>query len=527
MELSPQQLGQSLYRLGRQLAYRRHFDEARESFDLSLQFQPDSAETCFELGNLLHSTGRHAEAADRYARAIEIHPQFAEAWYNLGVVRMVLRDLGRSRNCFEAALQIQPAYAEAHNNLAILMQAAGQMDQALEHYREAARLDPDFAEPQYNLGLVLQDRGEFEACASVYEGLLARRPAHVDARNNLGNVLLELGRPSDAKDAYAGVLERDPRHPEANWNLGLAQLTCGEWRDGWANYEWRFRQSARKADDPMMPRWDGRALEGRRILLTAEQGLGDMLQFLRYVPSVVARGGRVLVECHLPLTGIVGRVPGVEAVVRKGDVLPEHDCWAPLLSLPFLLGMEAPPRAPMPYVTASEELVKHWSGRLRALGCPQRPRIGLTWSGNPQFKGNAKRTLAPANVRDLTMGGERQDRVFWINLQKGVPPVEGAPLVDLGDDGSSLEDVAAIIRNLDLVISVDTSVAHLAGALARPAWVMLAHAADWRWMTRDRTDSPWYPSMRLFRQEARGDWRPVIDEVGRQLDAFLAGSGGP
>lgn len=525
MELSPQQLGQSLYRLGRQLAYRKHFEEARESFHLSLQFEPDSAETCFELGNLLHATGRHAEAADRYALAIELRPQFAEAWYNLGVVRMLLRDLVRSRNCFETALELHPGYAQAHNNLAILMQASGQMDGAVAHYREAARIDPEFIEPQYNLGLVLQDRGELDPCASVYEGLLSRRPEHVDARNNLGNVLLESGRPEDAREAYEGVLERDPRHPEANWNLGLAQLTCGEWRDGWANYEWRFRQSARKVDDPLMPRWDGGPLEGRRILLTAEQGLGDMLQFLRYLPSVVARGGRVFVECHQPLMGIVGRMGGVEGVVRKGDVLPDHDCWAPLLSLPFLLGMDAPPRAPMPYVTASEKLVLHWAERLRALGCPRRPRVGVTWSGNPQFKGNAKRTLGASNVLELTRG--REDRVFWINLQKGVPPVEGAPLVELGDDGSSLEDVAAIIRSLDLVISVDTSVAHLAGALARPAWVMLAHAADWRWMTRDRTDSVWYPSMRLFRQQTRGDWEPVVAEVGRHLDAFLAGSGGP
>jgi hypothetical protein len=272
-----------------------------------------------------------------------------------------------------------------------------------------------------------------------------------------------------------------------------------------------------------MPRWDGRALEGRRILLTAEQGLGDMLQFLRYVPEVVSRGGRVVAECHAPLTGLVGRIPGVVETVVKGEEHPAYDCWAPLLSIPAILGLLDPVAQRMPYLEPDPRRVDEWRALLKPEarkkgGGRRKMRIGVTWSGNPQFKGNAKRTLEDRHVRALTRGREKQ--AIFYSLQKGVPMIADANLVDPHDDASSLEDVAAIVANLDLVISVDTSVAHLAGALAKPVWTLVAQAADWRWMTK-RQDSPWYPSMRLFRQQSRGDWNPVIEEVRQQLDLLL------
>lgn len=513
MDFTPQQLGQSLYRLGRQLVERQRFEEAQESFTLSLEFEPESAETCFELGNLLHAAGRHADAASHYLRAVDLNPRFPQAWYNLGVVRMLLRDLGRSRVSFEQAIALKPDYAEAHNNLAILMQAAGQVEGALEHYREAAHLQPQFLEPQYNLGLALQEYQQYEECAATYERLLKRKHDHVDARNNLANVLLELGRTEDARRAYRRVLQFDPAHPEANWNLGLVQLQTGQWREGWKNYEWRFRQPSSARENRVAPRWDGRPLEGRTILLTAEQGLGDMLQFFRFVPEVVARGGRVLVECHSPLLAIAARLPGVAGSVGKGESPPEHHCWAPLLSIPEILGLAEPPSR-APYVIADPERIARWKRHLGEHSNDQRMRIGVTWSGNPQFKANAKRSLQFANVKALT--ADREGDVVFYSLQKGVPAIEDTNLVELEDDGTSLEDVAAIISNLDLVISVDTSIAHLAGALAKPVWTMLAHASDWRWMT-GRSDSPWYPTMRLFRQQARGDWDPVIEEVRNAL----------
>jgi tetratricopeptide (TPR) repeat protein len=519
MDLTPQQLGLSLYRLGRQLVERRRFEEAQESFALSLEFEPESAETCFELGNLLHAAGRHADAASHYVRAVNLKPRFPQAWYNLGVVRMLMRDLGRSRISFEQAIALKPDYAEAHNNLAILMQAAGQVEEALAHYREAAHLQPQFLEPQYNLALALQDQQQFEECVAVYERLLKRKHDHVDARNNLANVLLELGRVEEARRAYQKVLQFDSQHPEANWNLGLVQLQTGQWRAGWKNYEWRFRQPSQQKPDAGVPRWDGRRLDGRTILLTAEQGLGDMLQFFRFVPEVAALGGRILLECHAPLASMAARLPGVAGAVVKGEALPEHHFWAPLLSIPEILGI-AEPSSKTPYVFADPDRIIRWKRQLIEDASDSRMRVGVIWSGNPQFKANAKRSLQAANVCELTAGREG-DAVFY-SLQKGVPLVPNANLVEL-HDGSTLEDVAAIIANLDLVISVDTSIAHLAGALAKPVWTLLAHASDWRWMT-GREDSPWYPTMRLFRQRQRGDWSPVVAEVRNELGRLLARS---
>ena len=517
MDLTPQQLGQSLYRLGRQLVQRKRFDEAHETFVLSLEFEPESAETCFELGNLMHSVGKHAEAASQYLRAVELNPRFAQSWYNLGVVRMLLRDLGKSRIAFEQAIAFKPDYAEAHNNLAILMQAAGQIEDALAHYREAAHLQPQFLEPQYNLGLVLQEHQQFEECAETYEQLLSRKHDHVDARNNLANVLLELGRHGESRRAYEKVLLSDPRHPEANWNLGLVQLQTGDWAQGWKNYEWRFRQPSSPKEPRAVPCWDGKPFDGRTILLTAEQGLGDMLQFFRYVPAVAALGGKIYLECHGPLASLAARIPGVAGSVVKGESPPEHHLWAPLLSVPAILGHAAPPQD-VPYLFADPKRIAHWKRLLPKRHAAERLRIGITWSGNPQFKANAKRSLLAANVRALTEG--QGEQVAFYSLQKGVPFIDDANLIELHDDGSSLEDVAAIIANLDLVISVDTSVAHLAGAMAIPVWTMVAHAADWRWMT-NRTDSPWYPTMRLFRQPSRGNWSPVIEDVRRELALLL------
>jgi len=523
--VTPQQLGQSLFRLGRQFLLRQHFEEARESFALSLEFEPESAETCFELGNLLHATGRNSEAAAYYGRALALSPGFAEAWHNMGVVQMLLRDFAKARICFENAIGVAPGYAEAHNNLAILMQAAGQVDEALEHYRQAAAIRPDFAEPQYNLALTLQERQQFEECAQAYRKLLQTQPRHVDARNNLANVLLELGSPAEALREYESVVKLDPKHPEAHWNLGLVQLQLGQWRAGWKNYEWRFRQpgSANSLESEMLlPRWDGRDLKGKRILLAAEQGLGDMLQFLRLVPEVVARGGKVIVECHGPLRQIVSRIPGVAETVVKGDPRPDHDCWAPLLSLPAILGWEAPPgMGRKGYVRPDPARLSRWRRFVKeaAGGRPRRVSVGLVWSGNTQFKANAKRAIPPDAIRKLTAG--RTEAAVFFGLQKGVPWIEGAGLIDPQDDPSTLEDMAALVRSMDLLITVDTSIAHLGGALGQSTWTMLSHAADWRWMT-DRGDSLWYPSMRLFRQPKRGDWDSVIAEVGHELDRFLA-----
>ena len=514
-------LGQSLLQLGRQLFLQKNYIEARESLTLSLEFQPDAAETWFEMGNVLHAAGQHAEAEERYAGAVAINASYAEAWYNLGVVRLAQRQLLAARQAFEKAVSVRPSYAEAHNNLAITMQAAGQWEEAMAHYRQAAYLSPAFAEPRYNLGMLLQECGDFESAAAAYASLVEQNPGHTDACNNLANVFLELGMLRESKLAYEAVLARDPRHPEANWNRALLQLQTGEWEAGWANYEWRLQQPRSNLDRfPLdMPRWDGQARPGHRILLIAEQGLGDALQFLRYAAIVKQKvadsGGSVIVECHKPLLAMAARVDGVDEVCAIGDARPPYDCWVPLMSVPGTMRLADPPAVEEGgYIDARPDLAAAWAEKLPVL-CQgnERRRVGVVWSGNPNFVANAKRTLRDDDVRRLTAG---HPEIAFVSLQKGVPMIDGAGLIDPQHDGETMEDLAAILANLDLVVTVDTSVAHLAGAMGRPAWVMLPLAADWRWM-KDCDDSPWYPSMRLFRQESRGDWAPVIEAVKSQL----------
>ena len=519
MNLERKQQGRALFRLGSQYVRAKGYDEAQASFELGLALEPDSAAGCFELANLLHSLGKQTEAAERYTRAVELNPRFAEAWYNLGVVRMMGREFESAKTAYRRALEANPDYAEAHNNLAILLQTERRVDLAAEHYRTAARLKPRFAEALYNLAVLLDELGRLEESRTAYEALLKQDPNHVDARNNLANVLLELGHPAAARDAHRAVLALDPNHPLAHWNLGIVELQLGAWREGWKNYEWRFRQRGARPEPRDRPRWDGRRLHGERVLLMAEQGLGDMIQFLRFVPLAAGRGAQVWVECDAALKGLASRMPEVRGTIVKGDAPPEHEFWAPLMSLPGILGIELnnlPAR--VPYLCADPDRLIHWGRRLEG----RQMKVGITWSGSPQFKANAKRRLEDGDVRRIASLTADRGRIRFYSLQKGVPQVEGAGLMELGDDGSTLEDAAAIVSNLDLVISADTSIAHLAGALAKPVWTMLAHAADWRWMT-GRRDSPWYPTMRLFRQKRRGDWSAVVESIRAELAAEIAG----
>ncbi|BDC50118.1 hypothetical protein F183_A24340 [Bryobacterales bacterium F-183] len=512
-------LGQSLLQLGRQLFLQKNYSEARESLSLSLEFQPDAAETWFEMGNVLHAAGSHAEAEERYAGAVALDKSYAEAWYNLGVVRLAQGHVTPARQAFERTVMLRPSHAEAHNNLAITMQATGQWEEAIAHYRQASYLSPSFAAPQYNLGMLLQECGEFEDAAATYATLVEQHPEHTDGCNNLANVFLELGMVRESRIAYDAVLARDPRHPEANWNRGLLQLQMGEWEAGWANYEWRLRQPRSNLDRfPLdMPRWDGQVRKGHRILLIAEQGLGDALQFLRYAAvvknAVAGSGGSVIVECHKPLLAVAARAEGVDAVCAIGAPRPPYDCWVPLMSVPAAMRLGGPPApANGGYLAADGALAAAWAEKLGAL-CGEKRRVGVVWSGNPSFTANAKRTLAPQDVRNLTAG---HPDIAFVSLQKGVAMIDGAGLLDPAHNGETMEDLAAILANLDLVVTVDTSVAHLAGAMGCPTWVMLPHAADWRWM-KNREDSPWYPSMRLFRQESRGNWAPVVEAVKSEL----------
>jgi Flp pilus assembly protein TadD len=454
----------------------------------------------FNQANRLFSSGRYQEAADAYLAVVARSPGHADAWYNLGVTRTLQRRFSDAVDAYRRALVYHPAYPNAHNNLAILLHACGAREEARRHFRAAGT-----RESFYNVALTLQEEERFHEAEEAYRYLLERHPGHPEAHNNLGNTLLAQRRAPQAEAAYRRALALDPKNPEAHFNLGVARLLLGDLIEGFQQYEWRFRQPHTVQRDFARPLWDGSPLRGRRILLHAEQGLGDTIQFIRYAPMVKDRGGHVIAEVHKPLLALLPGIRGVDEWIGRGEALPPFDVHAPLLSLPRIFGtrLETIP-ARVPYLQVQRDLSEQWRAVLmRWPGF----KVGLTWSGNPEHKNNHNRSLSPTDVDRLRLPG-----IQMFSLQKGA----ATTLPRLENETTTLADSAAILMHLDLLISVDTSMAHLAGALDRPVWTLLPFAPDWRWLL-DRADSPWYPSMRLFRQDRPKDWNSVTERVAREL----------
>jgi tetratricopeptide (TPR) repeat protein len=472
-----------------------------------------------ELGDRLHMAGQLEEAAGAYAEALALGPDSAECFYNLAVTRMRQNRLPEAAVAFEQALGRKPDYAEAHLNLGNVRRACGRPKEATRCYREAVRARPDYADARYNLALTLQDRDRLKEALDNYRELLGRHPGYAEAHNNAGNVLLALGRPAEAIPSYLAALGAQADHVEAQWNLAVTQLLLGNYEAGWEGFEWRFRQKDAAPRHFDAPLWDGAPLKGRTVLIHAEQGFGDTIQFIRFAIEAEKRGGTVLVECQPELAALFERIEGVARTVARQTPLPAFDCHAPLLSLPRILKTTLASLPPgMPYLKADADLMAHWKGRLAGW---EATKIGVAWAGNPGHKNDRNRSFG---LDKLVALAGAPDTVFF-SLQKGpqarevLNPPPGLQLIDLENELLDFDHTAAAIMNLDLVISVDTAVAHLTGALGRPVWTLLPFAPDWRWMM-DRDDSPWYPTMRLFRQKRRGDWESVLREVREALISF-------
>jgi tetratricopeptide (TPR) repeat protein len=539
------------------------------AFEHAAGLDPANPEAWFQLGNAQYQSGDRRRAGQSYQRAMELRPDHAESHYNLGVVLMEERQTAPAAECSRRAIELNPGYAEAHNNLALLAHAAGHLESAEQEYRLAFEARGGFETAAYNLARLFQDRGELERCRDAYRALLARCPdlsgnsrttrrggsgfpilttdaaascalagnsrttrhgrsrlpfpttdaaascALADPHTNLGNALRALGEVPEAVEEYRAALRLDPASASAHFNLGLALLELGEWKEGWGLHEWRPQRPA--ARQVLAPRWAGTPLAGRSILIHCEQGLGDTLQFSRFAPLVGDRGGQVLLECQPALARLLTTLDAVNRVIPQGEDLPEFDCQAPLLSLPAILETTvATVPCEAPYLLADRELVEQWSKTLAETVDPGLFRVGLTWAGSAAHPNDAHRSI-PASSFDTLSGVVG---VAWFNLQKDRTDAPVLKLLPMAERRGDFADTAASILNLDLVISVDTSVAHLAGALGKPVWTLLPFAADWRWM-RDRSDTPWYPTMRLFRQPRRGEWGPVMASVGEELEKVL------
>ncbi len=420
---------------------------------------------------------------------------------------------------YATALALRPGYAEAHYNIGNALQALGRYDEAIAAYEKAAAIKPDYAEALNNLGNALQALNRHEEAIVRFEQALAVMPDYAEAHNNLGNSLQALNRHEQAIARHARALALQPDCIAAQWNEGLARLVIGDFKAGWKQYEgrWAVAGLGQRRREFAQPQWRGEfALAGRTILLHAEQGLGDTLHFARYVPMVAALGAGIVLEAQNPLVPLLAGLPGVASIRAQGEALPTFDCHCPLLSLPLAFGttFDTIPRN-VPYLAAAPERIARWRSTIEEAAAP---RIGVVWAGNPANVFDHRRTLPLRHLLPLL----RTPGVKFFALQKDLRPgdlelLQAFPEVRLlGEELEDFTETAAVVSLLDLVITVDTAVAHLAGALGKKVWVLLPFSPDWRWLLA-REDSPWYPSARLFRQPATSDWASVLAQVATAL----------
>jgi tetratricopeptide (TPR) repeat protein len=504
-------------------------------------------EAYFQNGLRLHNAGRLQEAEQVYRQIIASAPAHADSFHMLGVIASQCGQPEAALTCLDRAIALKPSAALYHVNRANALLALGRLDaaqeacrSALRHkrncaeayqvlghvvndkghpgdaiaaYNEALRLKPDLPDLHNNLGLALLQADRLDEAAEALRLALRRAPDDAQAQGNLAGILKELGALAEAEANYREALRRQPDDPTLHLNLGLALLLAGRLAEGWEEYEWRFRAGAARLPPCEQPQWNGEALAGRTLLIRAEQGMGTTIQFSRYVPLVA--GGPVIFEVQPGLSRLMSRLPGTAQVVTAGEALPRFDLHCALLSLPRLLSNRG---ADVPYLTPESNRVALWRDRV-GMG---EYRVGIAWQGNPASAAERGRSIPLEHFLPLA----QVPGVRLISLQKhnGLEQLDTAPaalrIETLGDDLDSgpdaFVDTAAVMQTLNLVITSDTSIAHLAGALGRPVWVALQHVPDWRWLL-EGDDCAWYPTMRLFRQTKRGDWAGVFTRIAGQL----------
>jgi tetratricopeptide (TPR) repeat protein len=495
-----------------------HFEDALASYDRALTARPDDALALFNRGVTLHELKRFDLALASYDRALAVSPDYTEALCNRGAA---LAALGRNEEAlasYDRLLAKQADHAEALSNRGNVLKALGRFDDALIDYDAALCLRPDYPEALSNRAVTLLALDRLDEALADYDRALAFRTDSVEALNNRASVLQELRRFDEALATYDHVISIAPDYAQAQMNRALLLLLTGDFAKGWPAYEWRRKLPNWVERGFAQPEWSGQDIAGKRLLLYAEQGFGDTIQFARYVPLAAMRGAHVIVEVQRSLAPLFGGLAGVEVVAAGSGHLPPFDLHCPLLSLPHLLA-PAPAAIPsgVPYIIAPADRIAAWAPRLPADGL----RLGLAWSGNPDNARDHERSIPFARLAPLFgVPGTR-----FVSLQKDIRTADASDvrqcgkMIDLRDELHDFADTAAVIAQLDLVITVDTAVAHLAGAMGKPFWLLLPRVPDFRWLL-DCTTSPWYPSARLFRKSHMNTWDTVIAGVATELAAL-------
>jgi tetratricopeptide (TPR) repeat protein len=514
--------------LGLALRQQGQHEAAVACFDRVIALRPDAAAAYNGRGAALGEMSRHAQAVADFERAVALAPGYAAAYNNLGNSLRCLDRVDAAIDAYRRCIELDPADAVAFNHLGISLAIRGQPDEALRCYEQATALEPSFALAHANRGAALMQLGRHSEALESYDRALSLDPASSEAYANRGAALMGLERPEDALDSLRAAICAEQSGSastkllsDARWNQALAQLSLGRLAQGWVNYEARWSAtfaSARRHSQ--RPGWLGEEpVEGLRLLLWSEQGFGDAIQFSRYATLLAQRGAQVWVEVRPALKPLIGTVPGVSGVIGEGEAPPEFDRQCPLMSLPLAFGttLETIPGG-VPYVTADPQRVAAWRQRWEQM--ERRPTVGVVCSGSGGHKRDASRSIGLERLQPLLGMAECVLLQPQVRAQDEAVLSEGMVL-DVRSELTDFGQTAALIETLDLVITVDTAVAHLAGALGKPVWILLSFGPDWRWML-ERSDSPWYPTARLYRQPRPGDWAPVVDAVARDLQQLLS-----
>ena len=525
---------------------------------------PTRANVHYSLAFCYHQQNERKEAIDHYQKALELNPDYTQIHAHLASLLHQENQIEQAIPHYETALIHDPNSPKLHHDLAVALSAQKQLERATQHYYRSLELEPNSPEAHNNLGVTLSQQEKLEEAIAEYHRSLELNPHYADAYNNLAVALDKIGDYDGAIAAYQTCIRLKPDYAEAHTNLGIALLLAGDFPNGWAEYEWRYQWQTSGHHKPVyQPRWNGHPFIGRRLLLYCEQGFGDSIQFLRYLPLVQELGGEVILECPRLLIALFAdfvaehSADGYKPVrlVPRDQPLPDYDIWAPLMSLPYILGttLDTIP-APIPYLRAP---VRRGLGNLQpsasdpvrggaglgnlqpsdedtdkpaptvhgAIAKSDKFKVGLGWGGNPNHGNDRQRSCKFADLLPLL----DIEGIDFYSLQKGdrTQELEGVEnITNLDPIIQDFADTATLIEQLDLIITVDTSLVHLAGAMGKPTWLLLSFVPDWRWML-DRSDSPWYPTIRIFRQPTRGDWHSVITTVKTALTQSISPSPHP
>lgn len=497
-------------------------DQAEAARDLSLRILRDEPEHPGALALLaaLAADQHDFDAGLQWAqRALAADPACVPAHFALGRLYEGQQRYADAEARYRQVVRHDALHAKGHTNLGCMLHLQGRIPEAVECYRRALRIEPGLPEALRNYALVAGGAEQLREAMDGFERHLARHPQDAQAHHQLAHICLQQGRHEAALAGYERAIALEPDQPEFRFARAQLLLLLGRYKEGWREYEWRWRMHLLNACMRRFtqPRWDGQFLEGT-LLVQTENGFGDVFQFARYLPLVARRCRRVVVECHPALRELIAGVEGVADVAPEGGPFPPFDAHIPPVALPRLFGttLETVPWTG-PYLRPASQKLQAWSERVAAAG-PRARKVGLVWAGNPGNLGNRERSLSLDRLAPLA----RVPGVTFFSLQKGGKPVvpadvpEGMHFVDLTAEIADFSDTAALVAQLDLVIGIDTGVAHLSGALGRPTWVLLPVSPDWRWHL-EREDNPWYPGMRLFRRGGDGAWDEPIERVAAAL----------